>query len=234
MAEEKAPSPPVLPPANGSLDALARVLVTVVDALSTWQRVLAFLVVVLMVFAGFVLFQVREQIGPALTVLSTKPEYRLANRSRLDQAAVALLSDLHATAVIIWETDLGHNRRTVRAVAGTPELLPTLTPLLPAGKSFPIFVRLRHPEVNLGVIATLMGEVGCGPAVLGPAVLEAWGVSLGPLMEGVKWTCMVSIPSSADAFVGLVTVGFAEPLTEVQEQLAESALRARADTLVVK
>ena len=212
MAEEKASTPSVLPPANGSPDALARALVAVVDALSTWQRVLAFLVVVLMVFAGFVLFQVREQIGPALTVLSTKPEYRLADRSRLDQAAVALLSDLHATAVIIWETDLGHNRRTVRAVAGTPELLPTLTPLLPAGKSFPIFVRLRHPEVNLGVIATLTGEVGCGPAVL-----EAWGVPQGPLMEEVKWTCMVSIPSSADAFVGPVS-GSAKP----------------TDTLVVK
>jgi len=229
VAEEKAPSPPVLPPANGSLDALARVLVAVVDALSTWQRILAFLVVMLIVFAGFVLFQVRGQIGPALTVLSTKPEYRLADRSRLDQAAAALLSDLHATVVIIWAADLERNRRTVRAVAGTPELLPALVATTAAGKGFPIFARLHHPDVNLQVIATLTGEVGCGPAML-----EEWDIPQGPFMEQVKWTCITSIPSTEDAYVGLVTVGFAQPLTEVQQQLAQSALRAEANRLAVK
>jgi hypothetical protein len=228
VADQPKPNGPV----NGSLPgSLVRALLALVDALSSWKRILVFLLIMILAALGYAFYQVREQIAPAFAVLLTKSRWALRSDAELNTAVGQIREELGAIVVTVWGVDMEHNQRIVRAINVTPEYAEATKSLFPINKVLPLFIKSPIPNANRKVIAALSGDLECGPILL-----TLWHAVPGneALSQKVVMSCMSGIPSSTEAFIGILSAGFDYPLSDVQADYVGTTLGAWADKLAVR
>lgn len=208
---------------------IAGAVISIVETIQNWRQLAILLILAFFALLGTLLYQESDRIGAALeTFMTTPAPVRLADDAQLQNLAEQLYNQLSPDdGVVIWKIDMPHNRRILSALKFAPAMAAAL-PHIRIGRVTPLFSR-TSPEANLLTIKVLDGEVPCG---IPPHTLLDTGSPTTPdpdVPDLLSEVCCVGIPPTTDAFVGMIAVGFKQPLAKAREGVVTATLRTMAE-----
>jgi hypothetical protein len=205
-------------------------LLTIAETIRDWRQLAILLILGFCTLIGIVIYQARDRLVAGLdTFMTTPTPVKLASRSTLQDLADHLYDQLTPTAgVVIYSIDMPHNRRVIMAVHLDPEIQKAL-PFVKPGRLTPLLTR-ASPEANLLTIKVLDGETPCGVPPRGLWETQTGGPAPNPdVPDLIKEVCLVGIPPTTDAFVGMIGVGFQKLLAPAREGVVAATLRTMAE-----
>ncbi len=209
------------PPPNGSkLAGLPGAVLGLVANLKSWSQLAILIVFGAALLFGFLIYLARERIVAALgAFLEGPPAITLAAPDVAATVATQLAARLKPdVGVVVWEVDLGRNRRTIVAFAPGDEQPPEdIRDLLTVGATGPLFSRELTNQLLIDVVN---GEEVCGA----PA---AYVGSAPPL----PFVCLAGIPTGPGLLVGLVGIGFLTAPTAARLEYIRVAVGVAAEKL---
>jgi hypothetical protein len=179
---------------------------SIVDKVLTYVdspfKLFAILVMGVMTFAGYFLWQNQEFMRDAYKESKKLPEI---NTSRSDDASLMLFNKTGATVVAVFKVNPLFNSRVLYK-AYTKEGRDKNIENIDVG------LFSQNPANNADVVKLMTNEIPCGEYRYAQSEVGLWY-----LEKGVVFTCRVSVPPDSHRFVGQVTVGWAEQPQDLQQ-----------------
>jgi len=178
-------------------------------------KLFAIVIMAVLAFSGYFVWQNQ---GFLMQAYEKKKSLPVMNSSKYEDVSKMLIKSTGATLVAIFEVDLMLNTRTLVRVYDKDGRIKTMdgykTPLLSNSDS-----------ANKDAIALMAGQVPCHEYTVPRSILGIFYID-----KGVNYICRVSVPSSPNAFIGQITVGFdKKPTIEM-----ENYLRIAGDDLMMQ
>ena len=172
---------------------------SVVDRVLTYVdspfKLFAILVMGVVAFAGYFLWQNQEFMRDAYKESKKLPEI---NTSRADDASSMLLKKTGATVVAVFKVNPLFNSRVLyRAYTkdGRDKAI----------EDIDVGLFSQNSANNADVVRLMTNEIPCGEYRYAQSEVGLWY-----LEKGVGYTCRVSVPPDSHRFVGQITVGWAQ------------------------
>jgi hypothetical protein len=172
---------------------------SVVDRVLTYVdspfKLFAILVMGVVAFAGYFLWQNQEFMRDAYKESKKLPEI---NTSRADDASSMLLKKTGATVVAVFKVNPLFNSRVLyRAYTkdGRDKAI----------EDIDVGLFSQNSANNADVVRLMTNEIPCGEYRYAQSEVGLWYLD-----KGVGYTCRVSVPPDSHRFVGQITVGWAQ------------------------
>ena len=172
---------------------------SVVDRVLTYVdspfKLFAILVMGVVAFAGYFLWQNQEFMRDAYKESKKLPEI---NTARADDASSMLLKKTGATVVAVFKVNPLFNSRVLyRAYTkdGRDKAI----------EDIDVGLFSQNSANNADVVRLMTNEIPCGEYRYAQSEVGLWY-----LEKGVGYTCRVSVPPDSHRFVGQITVGWAQ------------------------
>jgi hypothetical protein len=172
---------------------------SVVDRVLTYVdspfKLFAILVMGVVAFAGYFLWQNQEFMRDAYKESKKLPEI---NTSRADDASSMLLKKTGATVVAVFKVNPLFNSRVLyRAYTkdGRDKAI----------EDIDVGLFSQNSANNSDVVRLMTNDIPCGEYRYAQSEVGLWY-----LEKGVGYTCRVSVPPDSHRFVGQITVGWAQ------------------------
>jgi hypothetical protein len=179
---------------------------SVVDRVLTYVdspfKLFAILVMGVVAFAGYFLWQNQEFMRDAYKESKKLPEI---NTSRADDASSMLLKKTGATVVAVFKVNPLFNSRVLYR-AYTKEGRDK------AIEDIDVGLFSQNSANNADVVRLMTNEIPCGEYRYAQSEVGLWY-----LEKGVGYTCRVSVPPDSHRFVGQITVGWAEQPKDIEQ-----------------
>jgi hypothetical protein len=179
---------------------------SVVDRVLTYVdspfKLFAILVMGVVAFAGYFLWQNQEFMRDAYKESKKLPEI---NTSRADDASSMLLKKTGATVVAVFKVNPLFNSRVLyRAYTkdGRDKAI----------EDIDVGLFSQNSANNADVVRLMTNEIPCGEYRYAQSEVGLWY-----LEKGVGYTCRVSVPPDSHRFVGQVTVGWAQQPADIEQ-----------------
>jgi hypothetical protein len=172
---------------------------SVVDRVLTYVdspfKLFAILVMGVVVFAGYFLWQNQEFMRDAYKESKKLPEI---NTSRADDASSMLLKKTGATVVAVFKVNPLFNSRVLYRAYTKDGRDKTI-------EDIDVGLFSQNSANNADVVKLMTNEIPCGEYRFAQSEVGLWY-----LEKGVGFTCRVSVPPDSHRFVGQITVGWNE------------------------
>ena len=165
-------------------------------------KLFAILIMGVVAFAGYFLWQNQEFMFDAYKESKKLPEI---NAARADDASSMLLKKTGATVVAVFKVNPLFNSRVLYKAYTKDGRDKTI-------EDIDVGLFSQNSANNADVIKLMTNEIPCGDYRYAQSEVGLWY-----LEKGVTFTCRVSVPPDSHRFVGQVTVGWAEPPTDIQQ-----------------
>ena len=165
----------------------------------------AIVVMAVLTFGGYLVY---ENQAFLIQAYDKKKSLPVMDSSKFDETAKMLMKNTGGSIVVFFEVDMVLNTRKVVRMYDKENRIKQFD-----GVTTPLFS--NNDSSNRDAIALMAGEVPCHTYTK-PRSL----ISMYYLEKGVTYTCRVSVPSTPNAFVGQITVGFDQkPSMEIDHYL---------------
>jgi len=172
---------------------------SVVDRVLTYVdspfKLFAILVMGVVAFAGYFLWQNQEFMRDAYKESKKLPEI---NTSRADDASSMLLKKTGATVVAVFKVNPLFNSRVLYRAYTKDGRDKTI-------EDIDVGLFSQNSANNADVVKLMTNEIPCGEYRFAQSEVGLWY-----LEKGVGFTCRVSVPPDSHRFVGQITVGWNE------------------------
>jgi hypothetical protein len=172
---------------------------SVVDRVLTYVdspfKLFAILVMGVVAFAGYFLWQNQEFMRDAYKESKKLPEI---NTSRADDASSMLLKKTGATVVAVFKVNPLFNSRVLYRAYTKDGRDKTI-------EDIDVGLFSQNSANNADVVKLMTNEIPCGEYRFAQSEVGLWY-----LEKGVGYTCRVSVPPDSHRFVGQITVGWAQ------------------------
>jgi hypothetical protein len=172
---------------------------SVVDRVLTYVdspfKLFAILVMGVVAFAGYFLWQNQEFMRDAYKESKKLPEI---NTSRADDASSMLLKKTGATVVAVFKVNPLFNSRVLYRAYTKDGRDKTI-------EDIDVGLFSQNSANNADVVRLMTNEIPCGEYRYAQSEVGLWY-----LEKGVGFTCRVSVPPDSHRFVGQITVGWNE------------------------
>jgi hypothetical protein len=179
---------------------------SIVDKVLTYVdspfKLFAILVMGVVAFTGYFLWQNQEFMFDAYKESKKLPEI---NTTRADDASLMLLKKTGATVVAVFKVNPLFNSRVLYRAYTKDGRDKTI-------EDIDVGLFSQNTSNNSDVVKLMTNEIPCGEYRYAQSEVGLWY-----LEKGVTFTCRVSVPPDSHRFVGQVTVGWAEPPTDIQQ-----------------
>jgi hypothetical protein len=179
---------------------------SIVDKVLTYVdspfKLFAILVMGVVAFAGYFLWQNQTFMFDAYKESKKLPEI---NAARADDASSMLLKKTGATVVAVFKVNPLFNSRVLYKAYTKDGRDKTI-------EDVDVGLFSQNSANNSDVVKLMTNEIPCGDYRYAQSEVGLWY-----LEKGVTFTCRVSVPPDSHRFVGQVTVGWAEPPTDIQQ-----------------
>ena len=179
---------------------------TVIDKVLTYVdspfKLFAILVMGVVAFSGYFLWQNQTFMLDAYKESKKLPEI---NTDRADDASSMLLKKTGATVVAVFKVNPLFNSRVLYRAYTKDGRDKTI-------EDVDVGLFSSNTANNADVVKLMTNEIPCGDYRYAQSEVGLWY-----LEKGVTFTCRVSVPPDSHRFVGQVTVGWAEPPTDIQQ-----------------
>jgi hypothetical protein len=165
-------------------------------------KLFAILVMGVVAFAGYFLWQNQTFMFDAYKESKKLPEI---NDARADDASSMLLKKTGATVVAVFKVNPLFNSRVLYKAYTKDGRDKTI-------EDIDVGLFSQNTANNADVVKLMTNEIPCGDYRYAQSEVGLWY-----LEKGVTFTCRVSVPPDSHRFVGQVTVGWAEPPTDIQQ-----------------
>jgi hypothetical protein len=174
----------------------------VLDYVDSPFKLFAILVMGVVAFAGYFLWQNQDFMRDAYKESKKLPEI---NTSRADEASAMLFKKTGATVVAVFK---------VNPLFGSRVLYKAYTKDGRDKSVEDIDVGLfsQNAANNADIIKLMTNEIPCSEYRYAQSEVGLWY-----LEKGVTYTCRVSVPPDSHRFVGQITVGWAEPPQNLEQ-----------------
>jgi hypothetical protein len=165
----------------------------------------AIVVMGVLAFAGYFIYNNQEFL---LSAYDKKKSMPVMDSGKFDDTAKMLMKNTGAQMVVIFEVDMVLNTRKVVRMYDKENRIKQFdgvtTPLLS-----------NNDANNKDAIALMAGETPCHTYTKPRSLLSIYYMD-----KGITYACRVSVPSSPNAFIGQITLGFEQkPAMEVDHYL---------------
>jgi hypothetical protein len=165
-------------------------------------KLFAILVMGVVAFAGYFLWQNQTFMFDAYKESKKLPEI---NAARADDASSMLLKKTGATVVAVFKVNPLFNSRVLYKAYTKDGRDKTI-------EDIDVGLFSQNTANNSDVVKLMTNEIPCSEYRYAQSEVGLWY-----LEKGVTFTCRVSVPPDSHRFVGQVTVGWAEPPTDIQQ-----------------
>lgn len=165
-------------------------------------KLFAILVMGVVAFAGYFLWQNQTFMFDAYKESKKLPEI---NAARADDASSMLLKKTGATVVAVFKVNPLFNSRVLYKAYTKDGRDKTI-------EDIDVGLFSQNSANNADVVKLMTNEIPCGDYRYAQSEVGLWYLD-----KGVTFTCRVSVPPDSHRFVGQVTVGWAEPPTDIQQ-----------------
>jgi hypothetical protein len=165
-------------------------------------KLFAILIMGVVAFAGYFLWQNQTFMFDAYKESKKLPEI---NDARADDASSMLLKKTGATVVAVFKVNPLFNSRVLYKAYTKDGRDKTI-------EDIDVGLFSQNTANNADVVKLMTNEIPCGDYRYAQSEVGLWY-----LEKGVTFTCRVSVPPDSHRFVGQVTVGWAEPPTDIQQ-----------------
>jgi hypothetical protein len=154
------------------------------------------------VFVGYFLWQNQEFMFDAYKESKKLPEI---NTARADDASSMLLKKTSATVVAVFKVNPLFNSRVLYKAYTKDGRDKTI-------EDIDVGLFSQNSANNADVVKLMTNEIPCGDYRYAQSEVGLWY-----LEKGVTYTCRISVPPDSHRFVGQITVGWAEPPTDIEQ-----------------
>jgi hypothetical protein len=179
---------------------------SIVDKVLTYVdspfKLFAILIMGVVAFAGYFLWQNQSFMMDAYKESKKLPEI---NAARADDASSMLLKKTGATVVAVFKVNPLFNSRVLYKAYTKDGRDKTI-------EDVDVGLFSQNTANNADVVKLMTNEIPCGEYRYAQSEVGLWYLD-----KGVTFTCRVSVPPDSHRFVGQVTVGWAEPPTDIQQ-----------------
>ena len=165
-------------------------------------KLFSILVMGVVTFAGYFLWQNQEFMRDAYTESKKLPEI---NTARADDASSMLLKKTGATVVAIFKVNPLFNSRVLYKAYTKDGRDKTI-------EDIDVGLFSQNTANNSDVVKLMTNEIPCGEYRYAQSEVGLWY-----LEKGVGYTCRVSVPPDSHRFVGQITVGWPEPPENIDQ-----------------
>jgi len=165
-------------------------------------KLFAILIMGVVAFAGYFLWQNQTFMFDAYKESKKLPEI---NDARADDASSMLLKKTSATVVAVFKVNPLFNSRVLYKAYTKDGRDKTI-------EDIDVGLFSQNSANNADVVKLMTNEIPCGDYRYAQSEVGLWYLD-----KGVTFTCRVSVPPDSHRFVGQVTVGWAEPPTDIQQ-----------------
>jgi hypothetical protein len=168
-------------------------------------KLFAIVVLAVLGFGGFFIYQNQAFI---LSAYEKKQSLPVMDSSKFDDTAKMLIKKTGASLVVIFEVDMVLNERKVVRMFDKDGRIKQWD-----GATTPLFS--NNDANNKDAIALMAGQTPCHEYTKPRSLLSMYYMD-----RGITNACRVSVPSTPNAFIGQITLGFAEkPSADVEHYL---------------
>jgi hypothetical protein len=179
---------------------------SVVDRVLTYVdspfKLFAILVMGVVAFAGYFLWQNQEFMRDAYKESKKLPEI---NTSRADDASSMLLKKTGATVVAVFKVNPLFNSRVLYRAYTKDGRDKTI-------EDIDVGLFSQNSSNNSDVVRLMTNDIPCGEYRYAQSEVGLWY-----LEKGVGYTCRVSVPPDSHRFVGQITVGWAQQPADIEQ-----------------
>ena len=154
------------------------------------------------VFFGYFVWQNQEFMRDAYKESKKLPEI---NTARADDASSMLLKKTGATVVAVFKVNPLFNSRVLYKAYTKDGRDKSI-------EDIDVGLFSQNTANNSDVVKLMTNEVPCGDYRYAQSEVGLWY-----LEKGVTYTCRISVPPDSHRFVGQITVGWAEPPTDIEQ-----------------
>jgi hypothetical protein len=165
-------------------------------------KLFAILVMGVVAFAGYFLWQNQEFMRDAYKESKKLPEI---NTARTDDASAMLIKKTGATVVAVFKVNPLFNSRVLyRAYTkdGRDKAI----------EDIDVGLFSQNSSNNADVVKLMTNDIPCGDYRYAQSEVGLWYLD-----KGVAYTCRVSVPPDSHRFVGQITVGWAQPPENIEQ-----------------
>lgn len=165
----------------------------------------AIVVMGVLAFAGYFIYSNQAFF---LSAYEKKQSLPVMDSSKFDDTAKMLMKKTGANLVVIFEVDMILNQRRVVRMFDKDGRIKQWD-----GVTTPLFS--NNDANNKDAIALMAGQTPCHEYTVPRSIISMYYMD-----RGVKTACRVSVPSTPNAFIGQITLGFAEkPTIDIEHYL---------------
>ncbi len=165
-------------------------------------KLFAIILMGVIAFSGYFLWQNQEFMFDAYKESKKLPEI---NHARADDASSMLLKKTGATVVAVFKVNPLFNSRVLYKAYTKEGRDKTI-------EDIDVGLFSQNTANNADVVKLMTNEIPCSEYRYAQSEVGLWYIE-----KGVTFTCRVSVPPDSHRFVGQVTVGWAEPPTDIQQ-----------------
>jgi hypothetical protein len=165
----------------------------------------AIVVMAVLTFGGYLVYENQAFLIQAYDKKKSMP---VMDSNKFDETAKMLMKNTGAQMVVIFEVDMILNQRKVLRMFDKDGRIKQFD-----GVTTPLFS--NNDANNKDAIALMAGETPCHAYTKPRSLLSIYYME-----KGITYACRVSVPSSPNAFIGQITIGFDQkPSMEVDHYL---------------
>ena len=179
---------------------------TIVDKVLSYVdspfKLFAVILMGVIAFFGYFLWQNQEFMRDAYKESRKLPEI---NTSRSDEASAMLFKKTGATIVAVFKVNPLFNSRVLYKAYTKDGRDKTI-------EDIDVGLFSQNQANNADVIKLMTNQIPCSEYRYAQSEVGLWYLD-----KGVTFTCRVSVPPDSHRFVGQITVGWAEPPTDIEQ-----------------
>jgi hypothetical protein len=183
-------------------DKPASILDKVLTYVDSPFKLFAILVMGVVAFSGYFLWQNQEFMFDAYKESKKLPEI---NTARADDASSMLLKKTGATVVAVFKVNPLFNSRVLYKAYTKDGRDKTI-------EDIDVGLFSQNTANNSDVVKLMTNEIPCGDYRYAQSEVGLWY-----LEKGVAYTCRISVPPDSHRFVGQITVGWTEPPKDIEQ-----------------
>ena len=164
-------------------------------------KLFAIILMGVLTFAGYFIWSNQELMRDAYKESKKLPEI---NTGRSDEAAAMLFKKTGAQIVAIFKVNPIFNNRVVYKAYTKDGRDKSI-------EDVDVGLFTQNQSNNADVIRLMANEAPCGEYKYAQSEVGLWYLD-----KGVTFTCRISVPPDSNRFVGQITVGWAEPPTNIE------------------
>jgi hypothetical protein len=179
---------------------------TIVDKVLSYVdspfKLFAVILMGVIAFSGYFLWQNQEFMRDAYKESRKLPEI---NTSRSDEASAMLFKKTGATVVAVFKVNPLFGSRVLYKAYTKDGRDKTI-------EDIDVGLFSQNQANNADVIKLMTNQIPCSEYRYAQSEVGLWYLD-----KGVTFTCRVSVPPDSHRFVGQITVGWAEPPTDIEQ-----------------